>query len=194
MATINSINTPLLIPVSRGGTGASTLTSHGILLGNGTGTVSVTNELSDGQLLIGSTGNSPVLSAITAGAGISVTNAPGSITIAATADSPSWTVITADQTIAASEEYITNGSGTITLTLPADGSSTVGDSYSITTGTQQWVLAQLAGESVRVSSGVTTTGTGGSLASTALGDSIRFVKVASNSWQVVSVIGNITIV
>lgn len=35
----------------------------------------------DGQLLIGSTGNPPVTSTITAGTGISVTNGPGSITV-----------------------------------------------------------------------------------------------------------------
>jgi hypothetical protein len=38
----------------------------------------------NGQLLIGSTGNAPVAATITAGAGISVTNGAGSITIAVT--------------------------------------------------------------------------------------------------------------
>jgi hypothetical protein len=41
----------------------------------------------DGQLLIGRTGNSPLAATITSGSGITITNGPGSITIAATGSS-----------------------------------------------------------------------------------------------------------
>lgn len=69
------------LPVLRGGTGASTFTDHGILIGNATNAVSATAELANGQLLIGSTGNAPVPATLTQGTDISITNASGSITI-----------------------------------------------------------------------------------------------------------------
>lgn len=69
------------IAVANGGTGASTLTDGGIVLGSGTNAVTVTAQPTDGQLLIGSTGGDPVLATLTAGEGIDITNAAGSITI-----------------------------------------------------------------------------------------------------------------
>lgn len=194
MATNNAINTPLVIGVTRGGTGAATLTSHGVLLGAGTSAVTATAELSNGQLLIGSTGNVPSAASLTAGSNITITPGAGSITIASTAGSDTYTVITADQTVVAYDQYIVNGSGTLTLTLPSDLAAAVGSTFAITTGTQQWILAQQSGDSVRLGSSVSTTGTGGSLASSAVGDSIKLVKKAANSWQVVDVVGNITVV
>lgn len=64
--------------VAKGGTGNATLTDHGVLLGSGTAAVTPTAALTNGQLLIGSTGADPSLAAptgdtneiaITAGAG-----------------------------------------------------------------------------------------------------------------------------
>ena len=49
----------------------------------GSGSFGAIGPLTDGQLVIGSTGNTPQAATITAGAGISITNAPGSVTIAA---------------------------------------------------------------------------------------------------------------
>jgi hypothetical protein len=58
-------------------------TANGIPYGNGTtATISWLAEAANGELPIGSTGNPPVLSTLTAGAGITITNAAGSITIA----------------------------------------------------------------------------------------------------------------
>ena len=71
------------LDVTEGGTGVSTLTSHGILMGNGAGDIQATAEPTDGQLLIGKTGNFPVLATLTDGTGITITEGSGSITIAA---------------------------------------------------------------------------------------------------------------
>ena len=76
--------------VADGGTGVSTLTDGGILLGSGTSPITATAQPTNGQVLIGSTGNDPVLSTLTAGSNISVTNGAGSITIASTAGAPSF--------------------------------------------------------------------------------------------------------
>ena len=46
--------------VADGGTGASTLTDHGILLGSGTAAITPLGVATNGQLPIGSTGADPV--------------------------------------------------------------------------------------------------------------------------------------
>lgn len=194
MATNNAINTPLIIPVPRGGTGASSLTANTFVLANGTDALSTSGALADGQLFVGSAGLAPVATTLTAGTGISITNGAGSITIDSTVNASGYTVISASQDVAAFEDYITNGSGVLTLTLPADGTTSVGDIFSVTTGTQEWVIAQPASASIRLGSSTTTPGTGGSLASSELGDSVSLVKIAANSWQVVAAVGNVTVV
>jgi hypothetical protein len=50
----------------------------------GSGNLGGVGPLTDGQLIIGSTGNAPQAQTLTAGSGISITNAPGSVTIATT--------------------------------------------------------------------------------------------------------------
>ena len=82
-AELSSISLDTALPVSSGGTGASSLTDGGILLGSGTGAVTATSVLTNGQLLIGDGTGDPTVSTLTAGSGISVTNGAGSITIAA---------------------------------------------------------------------------------------------------------------
>lgn len=47
------------LPVTHGGTGAATLTDHGVLLGSGTAAVTPLAALDDDQLLLGSTGADP---------------------------------------------------------------------------------------------------------------------------------------
>ena len=69
------------LTVANGGTGATTLTDGGILLGSGTSAITATAQPTNGQLLIGSTGVDPVLATLTEGTNISITNAAGSITI-----------------------------------------------------------------------------------------------------------------
>lgn len=70
------------LSVANGGTGASTLTDHGILLGSGTGAITPLGSATNGQLPIGSTGADPVLATLTDGEGIDSTVGAGTITIA----------------------------------------------------------------------------------------------------------------
>lgn len=86
MVLMNPKATVLATPVSvaNGDTGASTLTAHGILVGEGTGAVTPLAAMTNGQIPIGSTGADPVPAAITAGTNIAVTNGAGSITIGVT--------------------------------------------------------------------------------------------------------------
>jgi hypothetical protein len=68
--------------VAKGGTGAASLTDHGLLIGSGTGAVTALGVASNGQLPIGSSGADPVLATLTGTTDhISVTNGAGSITL-----------------------------------------------------------------------------------------------------------------
>ncbi len=68
--------------VGKGGTGAATLTNHGILLGSGTDAVTPLGEATNGQMPIGSTGADPVLATLSEGEGINITNGAGTVSIA----------------------------------------------------------------------------------------------------------------
>ncbi len=61
----------------------ATGTANGIVYNDAGGVMVSTLALTDGQVLIGQTGASPVEATLTAGAGISITNGAGTITIAA---------------------------------------------------------------------------------------------------------------
>ena len=66
--------------VAGGGTGATTLTSHGVLVGAGTSAVSGLTAGTNGQVLIGSTGANPAFSTLTSSDG-SVTFTTGAHTL-----------------------------------------------------------------------------------------------------------------
>lgn len=131
------------------------------------------------------------------GSGMAITGSGNTITFAATAP-PSiitWTVITsATKTIVSDEGYFANRGAGVVFTLPA--TSSVGDIFYITgINAGGWSITQNAGQDVRMGAAITTTGGGGSLASTSIGDSIFAVcSVANTSWVVFSSMGNITIV
>ncbi|NBV42967.1 hypothetical protein EBR96_09415, partial [bacterium] len=71
-----------ILPIIRGGTGAGTLTSGGILYGNGTGAIAAFDVLTNGQLLIGDGAGAPTVGTITGTTNqVNVTNGAGSITL-----------------------------------------------------------------------------------------------------------------
>jgi len=82
-ADLASLSLGTALPVGSGGTGASTLTNGGVLLGSGTGAVTPLARLTAGQVVIGSTTGDPVNATLTGGSGIAITEGDGSITIAA---------------------------------------------------------------------------------------------------------------
>ena len=84
VADLSALSLDTALPVASGGTGASTLTDGGVLLGSGTGAVTALGQATNGQLVVGSTGADPVLATLTGGSNITVTNTAGGISIAAT--------------------------------------------------------------------------------------------------------------
>jgi stage V sporulation protein SpoVS len=164
------------LAVGRGGLGIGTTPTNGeIPIGNGTNYTAAT---------------------ITAGTNISISNGVGTITVNATgAASFSWNdVASGTQALAVNQGYITdNGASLVTYTLPAvsaigsiieiSGKSAGG--WSITYGTNQIIHV----------GNLSTTLTSGSLSSTNQWDSVRLLCVSANLvWNVISGVGNFTIV
>ena len=69
-----------VLTVPGGGSGAATFTDGGVLLGSGAGVITATAQPTNGQLLIGSTGNDPVLGTLTDGNNITFSEGAGTIT------------------------------------------------------------------------------------------------------------------
>ena len=67
--------------VSAGGTGASSLTDHGVLVGSGTSGVTPLTVGSNGQILVGSTGADPVFATLTCDDGLSASTGAGTLEI-----------------------------------------------------------------------------------------------------------------
>ena len=171
-------------------------TSNGLSYGGGTTSpINWLAEATDGQLPIGSTGNPPSLNTITGGTGITVTNGSGTITINATSSGLTWTEVTGtSQTIVVDNGYIANNAGVVTFTLPI--LCALGEPVKIDgKGTGGWLIAQNAGQTIHFLSQDTTTGAGGSLASTLRYDCITLRCItADTEWIVESLVGNLTVV
>lgn len=129
------------------------------------------------------------------GPGISTSGSGSTVTITATGAGFKWnTVIGTTQAVAKENGYINSNVASTTYTLPA--TAAVGDSFILAGySAAGWSLAQNAGQSIYLGIKTSTIGVGGSLASTQPHDTIEVVcVVANNEFQVVDVIGNITVV
>jgi hypothetical protein len=200
MATGNVINANSAGLVKYDGAGTFsgvTVTQNDVLIGaasNGITSLALTN----GQLAIGSTASTPVAATISAGTGISVTNAAGSITIAATSGGLAFVDVTGTtQSMAVNTTYLADNASLVTLTLPATAvQGSIIEVKGFAAG--GWTIAQNAGQQIRFGSATaTTSGTGGSLSSTNFNDGVKILAAvggASTVWTVTSSIGNISIV
>lgn len=200
MATNNAINLNASGICKYDGSGsfsAITVTNHGTLVGAASnGITSIVQGA--GQLLIGTTAGDPSAATLTAGTGVSITSATGAITINATGGGLTWTDVTGtSQAMAVNNGYLSDNVSLVTLTLPATAAqfsviSVVGR------GLGGWKIAQNANQQIYFGSTAgTTVGVGGSLASTNQFDCVTLLAVvggASTNWQVMTSIGNITIV
>lgn len=151
--------------------------------------------LTDGQLQIGSTGAAPTAATITAGPGITITNAAGSITTAQTAGFPfTFTTIDADGALVINTAYINTKVAALSVSLPA--TSSVGDVIILKgSGAGGWTVTQAANQYIYIGSLSSTVGIAGSIASTNATDSVSLVCVeADRGWSSFSVVGNITVV
>jgi len=73
------------LEVQYGGTGASTFTDHGALVGSGTGAITALAVGTNGQLLVGSTGADPVFATVaSADSSVEITGGAGTIDLSST--------------------------------------------------------------------------------------------------------------
>jgi hypothetical protein len=164
-------------------------------MGNGAGDINATAEPTDGQLLIGKTGNFPVLGSLTAGAGISVTGGSGTITIAATGGGLTWAEVTgASQALVADNGYLANRGTLITFTLP--GTCAQFAEIKITgMSAGLWKIAQNANQMIHFGSKTTTTGIGGYVSSLTNYDSVTLrCTVANLEFVIETATGNLNLV
>jgi hypothetical protein len=184
-----------VITPAEGGTGVSNPTAHTLPVAEGSSNFNFLGPLTNGQLLIGSNGADPVAATITGSSGITVTNGAGSITLSGTASSIGWNVVTTNQSMTPESGYVANSGSNLTFTLPT--TAAVGTALAaINFNTGGFTIAQNASQNIRVGTSVSTTGVGGSVSSSAQGDSIYLVCVVANtSWITVGgVQGSLTIV
>jgi hypothetical protein len=183
------------VTVPYGGTGVTSLTQYGVVLGNGVGNLGVTAAATNGQILIGATGANPAFANITPGTGITITEAANSVTISTSGGGITWSVETSTPISAlVNHGYVANLAGLITFTLPA--TSTVGSMITVTNMNTAvgWRIAQNAGNQIFISGTNTTAGVGGYLESTALGDTVTLIcRTTDAQWQAISIVGNITV-
>jgi len=171
---------------------ANTPATRDVTLQDSDGTIAFTSQLpsvdtvnlTNGQVWIGSTGNPAVAANLTAGPGISIANAAGGITISGTGSGTGFTHVTGtSQTMVADAGYVPDNVALCTLTLPT--TAAFGTAITIVgLGAGGWKIAQNASQLIHVGSSVTTTGVGGSLASTNRYDSIDLLCVVANTTWV----------
>ena len=159
--------------------------NNGVLTTGTTGIPVITALSANGQLIIGSGSGAPIAATLTAGSGITITNAANSITIAQT--NPSgfpWTDVTgATQTISTNNGYVTDHAN-VTYTLPA--TANLGDTFIIVGKTGITTIAQNANQQILIGASSSTVGVGGSVAGNLASDSGTFYCVtagASTVWR-----------
>ena len=195
MTLNNSLNLNTSTPLvsNFGGSGVSAPTANGVLIANGSSPFS-SQVLTDGQLLIGSTGVAPVAATLTAGAGISIVPGAGTITISQSGAEPdAWTEVTGtSQAMAENEGYTANNVALVSLSLPA--TSAVGDWVEVNgLGAGLWSITQAAGQQIFFGNVASTVGATGALNSTLQYDCVKLRALANDgsAWVVVSSVGTL---
>ncbi len=170
--------------------------SNGVMEVFGGGILTRTPNTSQNNAIIGDSNNQPLNTPFVNGIGSSWTITPGtSITLDVTGGGLTWTEITGtSQALLVNNGYIANNAGLVTLTLPA--TAVIGDIIKIDgKGTGGWNIAQNAGQTIHFLGQDTTTGGGGSLASTTRYDCVTLRCFTANTdWIVESLGGNLTVV
>lgn len=106
-----------------------------------------------------------------------------------------WNEVTGTSSaMAVSNGYITNNGALVTLTLPV--TAALGSVMEVCgKGAGGWLIAQNSGQTIHFGASNTTTGAGGSLASSLQYDAVRIVCTTANTdFVVLSSIGNLTVV
>jgi len=148
----------------------------------------------DGQLIIGDTGNVPQIATLTAGAGIAIANGAGTITVSATGSGVAWVDATnAAYNMVIDTAYGSNRGGGVAFTLPAVAAQ--GIVIQIVGILGLWNIVQGGGQSIEIGMFTTTVGAGGSLTATNVGDCVTLRCITADTvFRVENMMGNPAIV
>ena len=194
MATNSAINTESPIEVTKGGTGAATLTDHGILVGSGTGAITPLAVATNGQLIIGATGADPAPASLTSSAGsITVTPSAGGLNLETSGSTLSWSKVTGvEQDITVGSGYIVDNASENDMTLPATAS--VGAVFAVVAeDTGLFRISQNAGQTIHNGDSDTLTGTLGYLSCDSSHGCVELIcTVEDDDWTVRNIVGTFT--
>lgn len=182
----NAVST-LLYASSANVMGALATANSAVLTTSATGVPVMTALATDGQLIIGSTAGAPAAATLSAGAGISITNAGNSITIAATESGETWSNVTGTtQAAAVNSGYVIGNASQTTVTLPA--TAALGATVAVQgKGAAGWILAANTSQTIQI--GQSATSSAGSLTSAHQYDSVEVVCITANTtWSVTRVL------
>ncbi len=187
------------------GNAGSATPSSGVLTISGSGPISTSGASSTLSLtttaanVIHSTSGDATASSnafTIVGSGTVSTSATGStVTITGLGGGTTWNdQTTTTVTMAVNNAYSANNAGLVTLTLPS--TAVFGSIVQVSgNGAGGWLIAQNSGQTIHFGAINTTTGVGGSLASTSRYDQVTLVcSVANTDWVVNSSLGMITYV
>jgi len=195
MVTGNSINANSTGLVKYDGAGTFTgvtTTIHCPLIGAASNGITSLGPLTNGKLIIGSTGADPSAATLSAGTGISIGVGAGTLTVSALGSGLTWTVVAVATNMAVNNGYGSNAAGAVAFTLPV--TSAVGDTIAIQGMQGSWNVVQAAGQRVFIGSSASTLGATGSIASTNAFDAVTLTCLVANTlWYARSVQGNITV-
>jgi hypothetical protein len=210
-----SLSTPVSVANGGIGTGTASITAFnnitGLSAAGTTGTTSTNLVFSTSPVLVSPALGTPTAIVLTNATGTAASLTAGKATILATARAINgvnfdgsaaitipgtpWTNVTGTtQTAAVNNGYIANNASLVTVTLPS--TAAIGQTVSVAgAGAGGWKLAQNASQLVHFGTSVTTTGTGGSLASVNQYDAVEVVCIVANTtWTVINSQGNLTVV
>lgn len=170
------------------------ISTAGVVQSNSSGAFSSTNG-TNGQVLVGG-GSAPAWANITSGnSSVTITNGANTIDLAVASPATAWSEVTGTSaSMAVNKGYIANNAGLVTLTLPT--TAALGSIIEVAgKGAGGWLVAQNSGQLIHFGSSTTTTGAGGSLASTLQYDTVKLLCITANTtFTVLSAVGNLTVV
>jgi hypothetical protein len=182
--------------VANGGTGAATLTSHGVLVGAGTSAVAGLTAGTNGQVLLGSTGANPAFGTLTTSTGVAYTTGAGSLAINVKSGGFAVTPVAGtSQALASQTSFIANSASLTTFTLPA--SSSVGDIINVVgsaLNTGGWKITYGSGQIIWGPAGSSTITTGNAATGAAAAQTASLMCVVANTtWVIYANSGTITL-
>lgn len=188
-AAVGSNALTLPLTVANGGTGATSLTAHGVLVGEGTTPISALAVGTNGQVLVGSTGADPVFATLTSsdgsvtfttGAGTLSLQATGSVLPVVTNNGTTYTLALTD----ANKFQVWTAGTTATITVPTNAS------VAFPVSTEIDFFQQGAGQVVfAAAGGVTIQSANSNLKMAVQFGGATLKKVATDTWALV---GNLT--